>query len=139
MKRFLFSIGFYILISGVIPLWVAAQDRGLEYFPTPNTRLGATPNPKKQRKGEKTIRFIIVNNTKGTLAGNRCFEEALAKMGFQYLAMPKGQPPNQNGFARWTHNFGVKFMIVLQNGPFWKSRVNKKYKECKYGSGDYVG
>lgn len=139
MKRLLFLVSFFLLTSWGIPHLAVAQDKGIEYFPTPNTHIGATPDPKKQRKHEKTIRYIIVNDTKGTLAGNRCFEEALAKMGFQYLAVPKGQAPNQNGLARWTHNFGVKFIIILQNGPFWKSKVNKKFKACKYGSGDYVG
>ena len=140
MKRFflllVFSTGFISFFSVNVGF---AQEADINYFPTPNTVYGAKPDPKKQKKKEKTIRFIIVNNTQGTLSGNRCFEEATTKMGFQYLAVPQGQPPNKNGFSRWKHNFGVKFMIVLKNGPFWKTKVNKKFKDCKYGSGDYMG
>ena len=101
--------------------------------------MGAKPDPKKQGEKEKKIRYIVKSNTKETLSGNLCFEEEIRKMGFQYLAVPKGQPPNKSGWSRWWHNFGVKSMIILKNGPWWKSKVNKKFKECKYGSGDFTG
>lgn len=116
-----------------------AQEQDQNPFPTPNTSIGAKPDPKKQGKKEKKIRYIIKNDTRETLSGNLCFEEEIRKMGFQYLAVPKGQAPNKNGFSRWWHNFGVKSMLVLKNGPFWKMKVNKKYKSCKFGSGDFTG
>ena len=128
---------FFLVITGYQSLM--AQEKNEGYFPTPNTQIDAKPDPKKQREKEKQIRYIITNDTKNTLTGNRCFEEVTRNMGFQYLAVPKGLPPNKNGFSRWWHNFGVKFMIVLKNGPFWKSRVNKKLDECKYKSGDFIG
>ena len=140
MRRFYFIIFgslSFLLLSVSLPLW--AQEQNKNPFPTPNTQLGAKPDPKKQGDKEKKIRYIITNDTKETLAGNVCFEEAINKMGFQYLAVPKGQPPNKNGFSRWWHNFGVKFMLTLKNGPFWKIKVNKKYEECKFGSGDFTG
>jgi hypothetical protein len=99
----------------------------------------APPDPKKQKEKEKRIRYIIKPSTKNTLMGNRCFEEATRKMGFQYLAVPKGQPPYKNEFAKFCHNFGVKFILFFKNGPFWKARVNKKLEDCRFGSGDYVG
>ncbi len=115
------------------------QEVEKEYFPTPNTVIDAKPDPKKQKDKEKKIRYIITNNTKNTLTGNRCFEEVTLNMGFQYLAVPKGQAPNIDGFSRWMHNFGVKFVLFFKNGPFWKLKVDKKFEECKYGSGDFVG
>ena len=140
MKRFfLLSIFVFGAVFLVLPKHGISQDIDKNYFPTPNTVTDAKPDPKKQRDKEKLIRFIIMNDTRGTLAGNLCFEEVTTKMGFQYLAVPVGQPPNKNGFARWRYNFGVKTMILLKNGPFWKMKVNKKYKECKYGSGDFIG
>lgn len=140
MRRIFFRL--LVILTFTCLLWTNysfAQEAGKEYFPTPNTVTGAKPNPKKQKSKEKTIRYIIKNDTKETLAGNRCFEEATIKMGFQYIAIPKGQEPNKNGFTRWWHNFGVKFIILFKNGPFWKIKINKKYKDCKYGSGDFVG
>jgi len=140
MRLFYFTVLFtfiYLLFAGSNLL--LAQDSNQEYFPTPNTQKGAKPDPKKQKEKEKKIRFIITNDTKNTLTGNRCFEEVTMDMGFQYIAVPKGLPPNKNGFKRWWHNFGAKFMILLKNGPFWKVKVNKKYDECKFGSGDFIG
>jgi len=140
MRRFFFSLSpILIIIISAFANNSIAQENNKDYFPTPNTQIDATPDPKKQKEKEKRIRFIITNDTKNTLPGNRCFEEITTDMGFQYLAVPKGQVPNKNGFSRWWHNFGVKFMIVLKNGPFWKVKVNKKYDECKYGSGDFIG
>jgi hypothetical protein len=140
MRRFFFSLFTLTVFSCSIWINVAfSQKTDKDYFPTPNTLLDAKPDPKKQKKKEKRIRYIIKNDTKETLSGNLCFEEVTIKMGFQYLAVPKGQPPNKNGFSRWRINLGVKFMILLKNGPFWKMKVNRKYKECKYGSGDFVG
>lgn len=118
---------------------VDAQDRGPDYVPTPNTVRDASPDPRKQGEKKKKIRYIITNNTVNTLSGNPCFEEATRKMGFQYLAIPRGQAPNTNGWSRWWHNFGVKFMILLKNGPFWKIKTNKIYRDCRYQTGDYVG
>ena len=140
MRRFfikLFTASVFSLF-----FWINAafsQETDKDYFPTPNTVTGAKPDPKKQKEKEKRIRYVVKNDTKETLAGNLCFEEATRDMGFQYLAVPKGQPFNKNGFSKWWHNFGVKSMMVLKNGPFWKMKVNKKYEDCKYGSGDFVG
>lgn len=140
MGRFFFRL-FSVSVFSCF-LWINtafSQKSDKDYFPTPNTVIGAKPDPKKQKEKEKQIRYIVKNDTKETLAGNLCFEEVTMKMGFLYLAVPKGQPYNKNGFSRWRHNFGVKFIILFKNGPFWKMKVNKKYKECKYGSGDFMG
>ncbi len=136
---FITCISLHLLSYFIVEGTAVAQETNKDYFPTPNTVTGAKPDPQKQIEKEVTIRYIIKNDTRKTLTGNLCFEEVTTKMGFQYLAVPIGQVPNKNGFVRWKHNFGVKFMIFLKNGPFWKIKVNKKYKECKYGSGDFIG
>lgn len=140
MRRFYFRSFFaFLLITFFVGSIAFSQEENQTPFPTPNTVIGAKPDPKKQKEKEEKIRFIIKNDTKNTLSGNLCFEEETRKMGFQYLAIPKGQPPNKNGFSRFWHNLGVRTMIFFKNGPFWKSKVNKKLDDCRYGSGDYVG
>jgi hypothetical protein len=136
---FLACVILHLLSYFFVESTASAQETNKDYFPTPNTVVGAKPDPQKQKEKKATIRYIIKNDTKETLTGNLCFEQVTTKMGFQYLAVPKGQVPNKNGFTRWKHNFGVKFVLFFKNGPFWKSKVNKKYKECKYGSGDFIG
>ncbi len=128
-----------LLCAGGFFSKVHAQKKDQDYIPTRNTVPDARPDPKTQGPKKKRIRYIITRDTKNTLAGNVCFEEATRKMGFLYMAVPHGQVENYDGVTRWFHNFGVKFMILLRNGIFWKTKVNKKYKECKYGSGDFTG
>jgi hypothetical protein len=140
MRRFYYqSFIIFSLITFFVGNIAFSQEENQNPFPTPNTVIGAKPDPKKQKEKEEKIRFIIKNDTKNTLSGNLCFEEETRKMGFQYLAIPKGQPPNKNGFNRFWHNLGVRTMIFFKNGPFWKSKVKKKLDDCRYGSGDYVG
>ena len=136
---FLLTLAFFVFIAGVGKVAAQDEDQPEDYIPTPNTVIGAKPNPKKQGQKEKNLVYIITNNTKNTLAGNECFEAVTRKMGFMYLALPKGVSPNHSGISRWFHNFGVKFVILLKNGPFWKSKVNRKYEECRLRMGDFAG
>lgn len=136
-RRLIFVV--LLLIISCIAKSTHAQDTEKDYIPTRNTVPDARPDPKTQGPTEEKVRYIITKDTKNTLAGNICFEEATRAMGFLYLAVPAGQAANYDGVTRWFHNFGVKFMLMLKNGIFWKSKVNKKFKECKYGSGDFVG
>jgi hypothetical protein len=94
---------------------------------------------KKEGPKEKKLIQIIKNDTKGILYGNRCFEEVTTDMGFEYVVQPKGQPGNMNEFGRNMHNFWSKFKLFFKAGPFWKSKVNKKVRECRELSGDFVG
>ncbi len=110
-----------------------------EITSTQATNSRAKPNAKKQGPKEKRYRYIIRNDSKNTLTGNKCFREVTQKFGFEYLIVPRPLPPNKNGFRRSMHNFGVKFMLFFRNGPGWQIRMKKKYNECKYRYGDFVG
>lgn len=106
---------------------------------TTNTKKKVSPNPKRQGPKGKKIRYIIKNDTKGTLHGNRCFETETLNMGFLYMAVPKGQAANKNEFERNLHNLGVKTALFFKNGPFWKMKERKAYKRCRQTSGDIIG
>lgn len=88
---------------------------------------------------QKKIRHILKSNTHKILLGNKCMEDFTHRMGFQYIVNPKGGIGSMNGLQQFFHNMGVKFIILLKNGPFWKAKVNKRYKECRQKSGDFVG
>jgi hypothetical protein len=137
--RSFYLAGALVLIFVGSALPVLSQQREKNPYPTSNTTTDPKPDPKKQKPKDKRLRYIVRPDTKETLTGNLCFEEQTRKMGFQYLAVAKGQAPYTSGWQRFWHNFGVKTILVLKNGPFWKSRVNKAYKACKFGSGDFVG
>ena len=106
---------------------------------TQATNPKAKPDAKKQGPKKKKKRYIIRNDSKGTLTGNKCFEEVTQKFGFDYLIVPDNIPPNRNGFSRFMHNFGVKTVLFFRNGPGWQIRLKKKYKQCRYQYGDFVG
>jgi len=96
---------------------------------------------RKNKIGPKNKKMLslIKNNTKGILYGNRCFEEFTHKCGYEYVVQPKGQSRNRNEISRWLHNIGVKFVVTIKNGPFWRIKEQKKKKECRIKTGDYVG
>ena len=96
---------------------------------------------RKNKIGPKNKKMLILikNNTKGILYGNRCFEEFTHECGYEYVVQPKGQSRNRNEISRWLHNFGVKFVVTVKNGPFWRIKERKRKKECRTKTGDYVG
>jgi hypothetical protein len=116
-----------------------SQDRNGPPFTTPNTHDNPDPDPKSDKPKEKQIRYIIKKDTKKFLAGNKCYEDVTKKMGFMYLAMPKGQSNYETEFDRNLHNLSVKMHLLFTRGPFWKMKVNKYYKKCQYPYGDSIG
>ena len=133
-----FKAGLTILLLSACTISIA-QDTGSKDFSTQATNPDAKPDARKMGPKEKKIRYIIKSNPQGTLYGNPCFKQASRKFGFEYLVAPEGIAPNRNGFSRAMHNFGVNIILFFRNGPFWKTRLKKELKHCKYGYGDYVG
>lgn len=101
------------------------------------------PNAKVDKKRERPEKehymTIIKNNTKGILYGNKCFEEFTSSIGFVYAVQIKGNSGGLNGPARFFHNAGTKTAMFFTAWPWWKLRVNKKKKDCRKLSGDFVG
>jgi hypothetical protein len=141
MRNRISSFSFCLLLC-LFPLKIKAQrlgdaNGGMNSTHTTNTR--ARMDARKLGPKKATYHFIIKNDSKNTLKGNKCFEEVTHKFGFEYLIAPQDLPPNTNGFKRWSHNLGVKFILFFRNGPGWQLRLQKRYKECKYRYGDFVG
>jgi len=136
---------YIIILCTIIPFFFnvgIAQNRSsvdADVSSTQATNSRARSNAKKHGPKEKKYRYIIRSDSKNTLKGNKCFEEVTRKFGFEYLIVPQPLPPNKNGFRRFIHNFGVKFILFFRNGPGWQLRIKKKYNECKYRYGDFVG
>lgn len=101
------------------------------------------PNAKidkeKERPEKKRYMTIIKNDTKGILYGNRCFEEFTQSLGFMYAVQNTNGSGGLNGPARFFHNAGTKTALFFTAWPWWKLRVNKKQKDCRKLSGDFVG
>jgi len=134
---------FLVLFMGLIPLCQISFGQSIsedgEILSTQATNPKARPDAKKEGPKKKKTRYIVRSDSKGTLSGNKCFEEVTKKFGFEFLIVPEKMPPNKNGFSRFMHNFGVKTVLFFKNGPGWQIRLNKKYKQCRYQYGDFVG
>jgi len=107
--------------------------------PTSHTDVKTKINKKKERPEQKHYMTIIKTNTKKTLYGNKCFEDFTRRLGFVYEIQIKGQAGSLNGFTRFWHNAGTKTALFFSAWPWWKLRVNKRYKDCRKSSGDFVG
>lgn len=94
---------------------------------------------RKERPDRNRYMTIIKNNTKGILYGNKCFEDFTRSIGFTYAVQIKGNSGSLNGAGRFFHNAGVKTALFFTAWPWWKLRVNKKNKDCRKLSGDFVG
>jgi hypothetical protein len=131
----------FLVITLVIfvDLEILAQQASRDTFSTQATDPDAKPDAHKMGPRKKKNLFIIKNNTTGTLYGNPCFKEVSHHFGFEYLVVPEKIPPNTNAFKRNLNNLGVNVLLFFRNGPFWKLRMKKKFENCKYGYGDFVG
>ena len=107
--------------------------------PTSSTDVKAKIKKEKERPKRERYMAIIKTNTKNTLYGNKCFEDFTRQLGFVYEIQVKGQSGSMNGFSRFWHNAATKTGLVFTAWPWWKLRVNKRYKECRKSSGDFVG
>jgi len=116
---------------------ISGPGSGVDETRATSTR--ARKEARKQAPKKTHYRYIIKSNSKHTLKGNKCFEAVTHHFGFEYLIAPQDLPPNTSGFKRWIHNFGVKFILFFRNGPGWQLRLKKRYEECKYRYGDFVG
>ena len=114
-----------------------AQDTDFQATNTTNTDVKV--NKKKEGPKRKKLIKVLKDDTQGILYGNKCFEDMTAEMGFEYVVQPEGQPGSLTGFNKFTHNLWSKIKIMFKNGPWWKAKVNKRMKECREMSGDYMG
>ncbi|MEN8249314.1 MAG: hypothetical protein ABFS32_10320 [Bacteroidota bacterium] len=133
MQKIVVSILFFLIIATA----GYAQEDSIP--PTSTTDLKVKVNKKKERPKQKRYMTIIKTNTRKTLYGNKCFEDFTKELGFVYEIQVKDQSGSLSGFQRFWHNVGTKTALVFTAWPWWKLRVNKRYKECRKSSGDFVG
>lgn len=114
---------------------------GQETMPKTNTTdIHAKVNKDKVRPEKKRHYMTIIKpNTKGMLYGNKCFEDYTLSKGYHYDIQTKGKQGSMSGFSRFWHNVGVNVALIFTKGPWWKLSANKKMKECRKLSGDFVG
>jgi len=91
------------------------------------------------RSKKKKYDVIYRPNPKGILYGNPCAVEATHQMGFEYLVEARGIPGSKSQKGKFINNLWVKTKLVFTRSPFWKMSLNKRFKQCRRMSGDFVG
>ena len=130
----------FILLLVVVANLSFAQNEQDSIPPTSTTDLNSKIDIKKERpEGTRHFMTIIKKDTKNILYGNKCFEDFTRELGFIYEVQTKGRAGSMNGFSRFWHNAATKTALCFKAGPWWKARVNKRRKECRTLSGDFVG
>lgn len=135
--RILLSTIFFISVS-----LVAVGQTNLDFGNKKKTKaIDKRPEYIPQDRDYKGRRLIhwVKNNGRGLLIGNKCMEEVTKHMGFVYLVQTRDRPYKKTEFGRLMHNFFAKTGIFFRNGPFWKFKLKKKRKKCRFETGDFVG
>lgn len=123
-------------------LMLAAQSAFCQKTPpasTSNTDFNKKGRSVQKKSSEKKIRYILKKDTQNTSYGNPCVVEITRSKGFEYMVTLRGQPGYESELQRGFHNFSINIALLFRNGPFWKSGLKKKIKECRRKTGDYVG
>lgn len=117
----------------------------LPAFSQVNYRENSTEKLKNQPELEPESNFkrrrllsIYIKDTKNVLYGNPCMDKVTNRFGYEYVVMPKNASKFHSGLNRFMHNFFAKTALFFRN-PLWKIISNKKAKECRQKTGDYMG
>lgn len=110
-----------------------------DYMPTDNLQMKKDDNKASNKPNRKKIAIIYVPDSNKILYGNPCATEATHKMGFEYVVEPRNGLESKTSFGKFLNNLLVKSKLVVTRSPFWKLSLNKKLKQCRSQSGDFVG
>ncbi len=103
----------------------------------PTGKVDKKVKDKSKTPKEKTMPIIYVEDAKKHLIGNPCALEATRAMRFEYEILHR---PDERFWSKWHYfwnNTGVKTRLFFTRGPWWKSKINKKFKQCAFQSGDF--
>lgn len=135
MNRLLF-----ILLLCTSPSIIYAQDWVPEELRnTTTTNVSKNKKSKPPKKTEKDMIFIIKNNPKKILYGNPCMHTETKNMGFEYVLQKPGLPGTLGTTRRILHNTAAYARLTFTRSPFWKMKLNRRVKDCREKSGDWVG
>ena len=143
MERFL-RLFFLIVLTGLLmaPASTMAQHKRKKKkrYPheTPNTRSVWSDNKIKSKAKKTRILQIVKYKPHKVLYGNKCVEEYTRRLGFEYVIGMPDEDGDADLYAFFS-NMGNRVLLTFRNGPFWSCRVRRRIKQCRLGSGDFMG
>jgi len=108
------------------------------YMPTESISWGDDNRPENAPK-RKSVAVIYKSSAVSFLYGNPCAVDATMAMGFIYDINIKGAPGSVTPFKQNWNNMMVNIKLIFTRSPFWKLILNKRIKNCRERSGDFVG
>lgn len=136
----------FILVLGVLMLcatdvWAQRNKEETihDYLPSENVDLKKKFKKKSNAPKTKKYSLIVKNKADGLLYGNACMTENTHRMGFEYSIQVKGLPGSLYPWERRWKNVLVHTKLIFTRGPWWKLVLNKRVKNCRQKSGDFVG
>ncbi len=127
------------MMTVLSPNVIMAQESIKEELPTRKTDRKVKEDTKKNDPNRKEIKRIYVEDARKLLYGNPCAIELTHAMGFEYALEHTSDYGVSTWWTRLMNNTLVKTRLVFTKGPWWKSTLNKKLKECAKASGDFRG
>lgn len=133
---------FKLMIQRVVLMFVffigclAVQAQLSDEIPTNGTVRKRVDHRKYEPK-KKTYSQLYKKSTKGILYGNPCALERTRQMGFEYVPLAQGRGKTRVGLI--LNNTAVRSKLCITRSPFWKLILNKRLKECRMKTGDFVG
>jgi len=135
MNRLLIMFVFFTYSSLIFAQdWVPEELRN-----TSTTNVNKKKKSKPPKKSDKDMIFIIKNNPKKILYGNPCMHTETKNMDFEYVLQKPGLPGTLGTTRRIMHNTSAYTKLIFTRTPFWKIKLNKRVKDCREKSGDWVG
>lgn len=134
-----FLIIFLAFAMGSVSGWAQAKGDLRKEFPTETIDFKKDANRSGNRPKRKQIHYIYKATSEGVLYGNPCAVQATRKMGFEYVLQPAGVPGSPDEKEVELNNFLVNLKLIFTKSPFWKMILNKRIKDCREKSGDFVG
>ncbi|HET8860674.1 hypothetical protein [Marivirga sp.] len=129
-----------ILIIILISVLVCSTSYGqIDYGHKSTGKIKENPELKPVNQNpRRRLLSIYIKDTQDILYGNPCMDKVTNRFGYEFVVMPKNASKFYSGFQRVMHNTLVKTALFFRN-PFWKIISNKKAKECRQKTGDYMG
>lgn len=133
------------LVLLLLLAWVSgtatAQERrrSKKRYPeqTANTSHQSTDKARAQARQGRMLRIFKRDPSK-VLHGNRCVSEYTQAMGFEYVILTADDSGDADLNSFFT-NVGNGVVLMFRHGPFWSCKVRKRIRQCRLGTGDFVG
>ncbi|MFY0687321.1 MAG: hypothetical protein JXQ90_09155 [Cyclobacteriaceae bacterium] len=130
---------FFILTFTIFSVSVNAQRTSIDEFGPTDHIVKKKSQVKKNAPKRKKISYVVKNKSQHYLYGNPCMKEATQRMGFEYIVQTPGLPGSVKRWRQILDNSLIFGKLIVTRSPFWKMILNKRVKDCRQKSGDWVG